>query len=470
MSAVPSVLSGHVHVRIPTSNEFVIQWHNWTHATVARAFRRNKDRIPDAAQNARLRLLSKDFIARWFYKHLTHEMVDRREASRILGGKPVEFIGSLSPVAGRRGDPCSLWRVSDVLGFAKFDLERYFYSVQRHTIDSAACLRLLGYGPTDYGVLKSLYFQGKLLPSEFTEHPCPGRDVCPQCARGRDSLRAKGISLASQHDWTRPEASQAVAHLRWNDSQLTPFLRNWRNTNRVFAVPRYVVRIPNNPGIEAGLLAYAARMIHNEVINEFKRVGRGDDLSISTLNKGRCPELSDSDVCAWESPEDGGDQPVRVLRDPSSLSSFRDAEHRLDLRRMLESTSLTEEELAALGDETLGARGIQPQKAHRTRTAAISRLRSTSVYDDDFVQSALDRACRTHGVTEDDVFGTAVAGRPVLARTDLFGGLVRAGMSQDDVALRLGVDRERVRAAVERFQRTNPPGARPAPEADPVAT
>jgi len=381
-----------VPIPIPTNQSFLKQWYHWTAGKVARHFKRDKERCQDTAQNVRLRLLSKNFIGRWFYKHLTDELVDKKQAEYILGGVPLAYVGSVQPVFGRRSskkgygkdervvcancqdpqlrndcvvrnsckpgpdekrrhsclDPqncicsrplgsdehlndTSIWRVSDLLKFARFDYERYFYSIQNHTIDSTKVLRLLGYEIDNYGALESLYRQGKLKPAELTEHVCqeevrsiPKRGdhcgygtcnrkhyamgycsnhyhfsrvkPCSVCEHGRELLRSRGLSLS--HRWSNPDVADAVRKLRWNDSQLRPFLRDWRKQNLVKESPLYLMRRDPKHGIDAGLLKYAEMVIDHEVVNDFKRMGRAEDLSTVVLNNGMSPEFSDKETTA----------------------------------------------------------------------------------------------------------------------------------------------------------------------------
>ena len=261
LSAHGSPIVPHFMVAIPTSGSFVQQWDKWIWKTAAKHFVRDHDRIPDAAGEAILRLLAKDTIGRWFYKHETSGLVDRPEAERMLGGAKIMFISQLSPVEGRRGDPNSLWKISDILAYAKFDYERFYYSIQKHTIDSTKMLRLLGYGsmgpngkwqvtPKDVSILESLYRQGRLKPAELTEHECtatfeprrstdgncvePGcgkkhfsrgycnvhygrfrKTKCAGCDHGRKLLASRGLSLT--HRWGSAGSFQAALKLRWND-------------------------------------------------------------------------------------------------------------------------------------------------------------------------------------------------------------------------------------------------------------
>src|SRR5580704_14284284 len=125
-------------IHIPTNQSFLKQWYPWTAGKVARHFRRDKERCHDTTQNVRVRLLSKNFISRWFYKHLTDELVNKEQAELMLGGRSITHVGSINPVYGRCSPKkeldTSIWKISDLLVFAKFDYDRYFYSMQGHTI------------------------------------------------------------------------------------------------------------------------------------------------------------------------------------------------------------------------------------------------------------------------------------------------------------------------------------------------
>jgi hypothetical protein len=314
-------LDSFVSVFIPSTSEFLAQWHVWVHGKVSKHYKRDKDRIPDTVQRVRLRLLSKDFVSRWFFKHLTDDLVNLDDASRMLGGVPVTNLSMIRPIHGKRTSSDSLWAIKDILSYAKFDYERYFYSVQNHTIDTAKVLKLMGLGSRDekgivtfsakdFNTLESLYRQGRLKPSEFTEHECTSVQtsipysgglcgiegcsqrhysrgycvahynkrptvVCDECEKGKASLKLRNISL--NHRWSDPAVMKSILKLRWNDSQLTPFLRNWNNSNKVFALPRYIFRNPKEATIDAGLLKYANMIIDNDVINHFKSMSRTDD-------------------------------------------------------------------------------------------------------------------------------------------------------------------------------------------------
>lgn len=492
---------------IPTNQSFLQQWHQWVHQKVARHFKRDRDRISDTAQNVRLRLLSKDFIGRWFFKHLSHEVVDLSQAQLILGGRPITFISSVSPVSGPRScakcqsgkghdladpkDMCmSLWKIADLLTFAKFDYRRYYYSVQGHTISSEDVLALLGEPPDRLGVLESLYRQGRLRPSELTEHECtdlplkapavrsavcsvPGcgrkhfsRGFCSRCygkqtstkclgcEHGRKLLRDRGISLASR--WGDPAVAPAVRKLRWNDRQLKEFLRGYKDTNGVKCPPRYVVRNTAH-GIDAGLLRYAEMVIDHEVVNDFKRIARADDTGITVFNNGLSPEMSDVETVGWESDEtEEGVQ--RVIKDSGSLNKFKDAEIGMDLKSILDSCGLDSDESKAVlsidMEETstrdyAKAQKIPLQKAQKSHASALKKLKDAGSDgpDVDFISQ---EACRLHGCTMADILGPAVFGPPVRARTFLFASLYDAGMSIDHISARFGVDSEMVVRAVNR--------------------
>jgi DNA-directed RNA polymerase specialized sigma24 family protein len=425
-SSVPAV----VPVTIPSTRAFLAQWHNWVSWKVSKHFKRNKERIPDTAQRARLRLLQKEFVARWFFKHLTESLVDLEQAQVILGGKSVTYVGKIVPVHGRRSSPDSLWKVSDLLKFARFDYDRYFYSAQGHTIESAKFLRLLGYGApgpdgtwiveaSDYSSLESLYRQGKIKPSELTEHECTevmksghrtdacsvdGCDKvhysrgycsahyskvrvkgCAECDSGRESLNAAGVSLV--HRWNNPEVLRAVTKLRWNDKQLIPFLRDWRSSNMVKDLPKYIMRPPHDNSVEAGLKKYAYRIIYNDVINSFKSIGRTDELSHLVLDGRLDPGSSDEESVGWESSGDADDAPALVVRDPGASAAAGNADRRFDIKKIIEIARLSPEETEYVEQIDLGdvspadvadLHGVPVSKVHRVRTAALLKMREAA--------------------------------------------------------------------------------------------
>ncbi len=501
-------------IAIPSNQSFLKQWYNWTHAKVQRHFKRDKDRVFDTAQNVRLRLLSKDFIGRWFYKHLTDELVDRKQAEKILGGVPITFVGHILPVdvlnascqnkacTKRRaqGHGCarscsdSLWKVADLLAFAKFDYERYYYSMQGHTIDSAKVLRLLGYRPTEYNVLKALYIQGKLKPSELTDHECVERIIpgkrrggqcgvkdcdrrhyslgycsthyhlsrvrnCPECDHGRELLRARGISVA--HNWADPEVANVVSKLRWNDKQLKPFLREWKRHNMVSASPDYIMRRDPKQGIDAGLLKYAEMVIDHEVVNDFKRISRSDDLSNMVLNNGMSPEHGDTETVFFESngkEEGDGNPSERIICDLGAREDFSRAEHWHDIRRLVSSADLTEEETEIviavdLGDisisEYADQSGLTVQRIHRVRAGAHKKL-SRGEASDVMPRMLAVTIANRHNCSVEDIAGTTTFGSCVLARTELFSSLFDVGMTVSRIATCFGIAEDRVVAAINR--------------------
>jgi DNA-directed RNA polymerase specialized sigma24 family protein len=491
--SVPSLFP----IAIPTNQSFLKQWYHWTAGKVARHFKRDKERCQDTAQNVRLRLLSKNFIGRWFYKHLTDELVDKKQAELILGGVMLAYIGAVTPVYGKRSwKPeldTSIWRVSDLLDFAKFDYERYFYSVQNHTIDSTKVLRLLGYKPNDFGALESLYRQGKLKPAELTEHECqeiiesiPKRGdtcgygdctrkhyamgycsnhyhfsrvrACTVCEHGRELLRSRGLSLS--HRWSSADVADAVRKLRWNDSQLKPFLRDWRGKNLVKSSPLYIMRRDPKQGIDAGLLKYAEMVIDHEVVNDFKRMGRAEDLSTMVLNNGMSPEYSDSETVAWDSDEKDDDPSSiqRVIRDCGALSKFAQAEGWHDVRRLVEAADLTDEEADVLVSVDLGDMSVRQYsekteipvaRVHRIIANAHRKLQAQDM-PDTVTDEMAERAASKHGCKVSDITGPALFGSCVTARTELFASLFDMGMSIPGISARFRVSEERVSAAINR--------------------
>lgn len=480
----------YVSIVIPTNQSFLKDQYAWTHGKVARHFKRDKERVFDTAQNVRVRLLSKDFIGRWFFKHLTDELVDRAQAERMLGGVAITFVGQLptadipnascqNPACARRrardlgcvrSCPQSLWRVRDILAFAKFDHERYYYSIQGHTIDSAKVLKLLGYPEDQYTLLQSMYRQNRLRPAELTEHDCSG-GKCVECDHGRSLLAQRRLSLA--HNWGDPAVAQAAAKLRWNDRQLRPFLREWRRTNMVRTTPLYVMRTDKKLDVNAGLYKYAETVIDNEVVNDFKRMSRADDMHAMVFNNGQSPEHSDSDTVAWESDDSTEDGKVRVLRDTSSLTKFSEAEDRHDLERLTGACDLSDEETSVIAQVDLGEMSVREfadqvgkpiQKVHRVRQSALRKLRSGELESDMF-RAVSRRTAERHGCSLAEMLSPAVSfGPAVVARADFFSALYDSGMGIAEIAVQYGFSEERVAAAINRacIRESRPaPGPRP---------
>lgn len=358
-------------IKIYTNSSFLVQWNDWVRSKVVRHFKRDKERAIDTTQNVRLRLLSKDFVGRWFFKHLIDECVDRVQAEYMFDLK-VQFVPNISPIHGNRNSPDSVWKIRDILDYTKFKYDRYFYSIQNHTIDSDRVLALLGYPANDYKALQSLYRQGKLRPSEFTEHNCS--DKCEICENGKRYLKERKISLA--HDWTNPEVFPLLSKLRWNDSQLKPFLRDWKG-NTVKHTPSYIMRTDPKYGIDAGLLRYAEILIDNEVVNDFKRMSRFDDMSSFSFSS------SDSDVVAISVREESS-EPEVIIKDPYALASFSAREEQHDVNSILRRVCLTVEEEHVIREVQLaevpvkdyaGIHGMSIQKVLKIRASAIEKMK-----------------------------------------------------------------------------------------------
>ncbi|HED37909.1 MAG TPA: sigma-70 family RNA polymerase sigma factor [Ignavibacteria bacterium] len=408
-----------VSVAIPTNESFLIQWNTWIYSKVAKRFKRDKGRISDTVQNVRLRLLQKDFIGRWFFKHLTDDIVDRIQAERILGGARIEFIGKIpcldiinnscnnSQCIKRRkhGHGCSrscpdsLWKISDLLEYAKFDFNRYYYSPQNHTISSDRILNLIGYpqgkyeqseyekvkyDPKSYSILESLYRQGRLKPSELTDHECTNDKSCSGCIHGRNLLKSRSISLMER--WS--DSPVEVSKLRWMDSQLTPFLRHWRGKNMVYESPLYIMREPNTSGhvlgIDAGLLKYVSIIINNEVVNDFNRMSRSNDIDCTILNNGMSPEFSNLDLMAYDG-DDGDDKSKKIFSDLSSMNGFSCLENKYDIRSLINNSGLTEEERSVILSIELMEMtvrqyskkvGISIPRVNKNRVSAIHKIRN----------------------------------------------------------------------------------------------
>ncbi len=500
---------------IPTNAGFLHQWHAWIHGKVAKHFKRDKSRMTDTAQNVRLRLLTKDFIGRWFFKHLTDELVEREEAERLLGGVPIVYVGKLRPayvfpkeqcviadtkyadvdadrrrwLASREDKFVRLYRVSDVLQFGRFDYERYYYSAQNHTIDSNKVLRLLGYPEGQFTALQSMWRKRGFRPAELTEHEppvhmvadsdgnerkCSGRNCercarhegCEECDRGRALIRNRGLSLAD--DWRDPAVADAAAKMRWNDKQLQPYLREWRRTNRIKSPghfdmkdPFRIVRLEQNPGIDAGLLKYAQIIVDNEVTNDFKRMSRADDLESFVRVNGVCPEHSNDDLMGWDADNRprGEERPERVFRDTNSGGAVREFETLHDLEAAMRNSGLSESEVAVIKalemDEGSAksyaeATGLPVATINRLRTSALAKLR-LPFFRSSGSGSALQDLAVKHGCEVEDIMDPSVTiGRAVLARSEMFYSLHRLGMGVPAMAAAFRFPEDRVELSLSR--------------------
>jgi DNA-directed RNA polymerase specialized sigma24 family protein len=455
-------------VPIPDEQFFLKQWYQWTHMRVARLFKRDKSRIADSVQRVRCRLLQKEFTARWFFKHLKEELVDKTQAERILGGAPITFIGTLKPVVGHRTESTSLWRVSDLLHFARFNHERYFYSIQNHTIDSDHMLQLLAYEPHEYHKLQSLWRQGRILPAELTEHECYRRNhvgmspkECNECKRGLASLRARGITLAT--DWQNADLIPTLKRMRWNDSQLQGFLRRWRKTNMVFSTPQYIMRLaPINgqpPGIDAGLLAYVSRIINNETINDFKRLSRTDDMSRTSYGS---ESISDNSEVSNHDVINDNEYVSNIPGDKDSAASYMNVECQRDIASLIASAQLNNEERDALLAVDLmevtvrqyaKTVGIEPHVINKIRNIALEKLKIAHI--DITIESVVDAVCQRYSCSRADLFGIRAFGSCVLARTDLFSRLHLMGISEDMMSSYFNYPRDKIVAARLRATRLN---------------
>lgn len=466
-------------VSIPTGAEFLTGWNHWIQGKVSEKFKRNKDRVPDTVQIVIVRLLAKDFIGRWLYKHLQDDLVDRDQAIKMLGGSSFIFSSAKSqilPVCGNRIrsiDPVfvakdtSLWRIKDLLAYAKFDFDRYYYSPQNHTIDSDKMLYLLGYEPKQYGALQAMYRTKRLLPAEFTEHAgCLGLDKnCPECARGRASLYNKHLSLA--HNWNDPSVARAVSKLRWNDKQVHGYLRWFRNMNMIKDIPSYIMRHDPRVSIEsdvtfdltpyddlskglrtrisitAGLLKYANMLIDNEVINVFKKAARTDDMAISLFNNGASPELGNESVIGYDpSTEEDGHGDLTFL-DPSAQSQFSVFENARDFDSIINSCQFSEEEMDILNKVELdemsvkdysNLTGVAVARIHRIRSSIGKQLRdkASSVKED--LDSLASEIANKYGINIREIFSNTKVGNCVRARTEFIANMSARGISPKQIS------------------------------------
>lgn len=366
---------GYSPVQIPTVNSFLQQYHRWIIQKVSVHFKRNKDRIPDITQDVIVRLIQKDFVGRWFFKHLVEDLVDTVQGSRICGFS-LSTQRTIRPVQGKVTDPKSLWRMGDVLRLCNFDYASYYYSPQNHTIPSSKVLELLG--ETDVSILESMYRQGRLLPSGFTEHRHVSRHDCVECTEEKVRLKKLGLSLNVR--W-RDSAEEAMK-LRWNDTQLTPLLRSFKGRNAVRSMPEYIMRTAENTSIDAGLLKYAHLVISHSVYNSFKSMGRRQDLEMYADSTTAAQESTGIESVQKESIEDPFN--TSDMRAGDSPAEFQDTEAQHDLENLIHDAELTEEERLVLTyidlkEEPIALfaarNNLRVTRVHKIRNSALEAIR-----------------------------------------------------------------------------------------------
>lgn len=452
---------GYYQISIPTVHEFINQWYPLIFSEVNKLFKKGQERVEDTVQNVVERLVRKDFIGRWFFKLLTDELVDRTQAENMLGGISLKHKKKIQPVVGKSTDINSLYRVSDILDFAKFNHERYYYSIQGHTIDSDRVLELLGYKAGQYSALQSLWRQGKLLPSELTEHEC-ARDIgsspdeCDSCKEGLNYLKERGVSL-DKNDWNNPNKARLFKKLRWDDRQLAPFLRGWKKSNIIKCVPRNIIRLVESSGVDASLLGYAKHLIANEVRNDFKRMKRTYDLTLTEFNHGRCPEVSDQESVSWEFDE-MEETSQRVFRDTTSMLKYHEFECCNDLRIILTNSGLSAEQMQVILETDLQGVSVRgyairssksAQKVHHIRSTALKHI-CDSISTESSVKQIVMDVCSKYNCTLDDITGPGMFGNCVTARTELYSDLLDRGWDIGDIISKFSVSEDRVVAAVNR--------------------
>lgn len=353
-------------VKIPSTRDFISTWNNWIIGKVNKQFKRNKDRVPDFIQEVYIRLLQKNFVERWFYKYLTDEYVNEEQVCKILGISKGEAPKGFHPSIVGENKQDSLWKISDILKSTNFCHESYFYSPQNHTIPTSKVLKLLGHKDDEFGALESLYRQGRLYPSELTEHDCKrnrtitnNSDIssshkgeCHLCEKGKASLKKNGLSLANR--WV--DNPKEALKLRWNDSQLAPLIKSYRRKSWIKTIPDYIIRFKDH-NIQAGLLKYAEILISNSVRNKFKSMKNREDVEEFALQNSKAPEFSNNDLFSLEVNED--DEVKRVLVDTNSTTPFASVEMEIDINALMSLARLSSQEIQVVQSISLREQNIQ---------------------------------------------------------------------------------------------------------------
>jgi hypothetical protein len=208
--------------------------------------------------------------------------------------------------------------------------------------------------------------------------------------------------------------------------------------------------------INAGLLKYAAIIIDNEVVNDFKRMGRVDDLSNVILNDGMSPELSNNETIAYE--VDENEEKKAVLCDTRAGETFEESERRSDITALINGSNLTDEEyevilridlqnmsVRAFSDEY----GIQIQKIHRIRNSALRKMRGSKL-DKEGIKDLVKSVCLHHNMTIEQVLAPEPYGPSVVARTDLFTTLYDHGMNVEAISSYFLYPQPKIVAAINR--------------------
>jgi hypothetical protein len=186
------------------------------------------------------------------------------------------------------------------------------------------------------------------------------------------------------HDWKDPSVAHQILKLRWNDSQLKPFLRDWKKSNKIKTTPLYIMRDSAVQGVEAGLLKYAKTVIDNAVKNDFKLLSRSDDLGSMVMNDGISPEAMDSDSIVWEKDENDESNMIRTFVDMQSNAAFSNLEIRRDISSIIHLANLDEQEVDTiigidLSESTVriyaGNNGLSIQSVREIRSSALRKIR-----------------------------------------------------------------------------------------------
>jgi DNA-directed RNA polymerase specialized sigma24 family protein len=218
-------------------------------------------------------------------------------------------------------------------------------------------------------------------------------------------------------------------------------------------------KVKNGPvkGIDAGLLKYASIIIENETRNDFKRMGRTEDLQFAVFNNAVSPDNYD-EVIAYEGESENGKPRKRILRDSNSMDGYEAVECKSDVSSLLDKTDLSDEEREVLLSVDLmemtirqyaESKGHPVQRVHRIRSAALRKLRGGCL-EDSIIQHCLNDVCDKYQCHPQDLFGSALLGAPVLARTDLFSSLFDRGMTITAISEYFSCSEEKIVAAINR--------------------
>ncbi len=253
-------------ITIPTTSEFVVENSKWITSHVSKKFKREKSRILDFKQMVILRMLKKDFVSRWFFKHLAaDEHTTLTEINKMFGYN-VSLINTINPVEGDRNDNNSVWKIGDILKYKNYCHSRQFYSIMNNRVSSKVLLTNMGYNCTNFNTLRDKTFSGEITPFILKKKT--------KSISVDDAIQKLiEMGLTSDANWESPALCECALSLKWDDTFLKPYVGSEYG---ILHTPRFIVRNYER-GIKEGFLKYAQFVIEHAINNQFTRMKTRED-------------------------------------------------------------------------------------------------------------------------------------------------------------------------------------------------